>query len=98
MQVDKGRVLHETSARLARLAHGEGLLLQPFKKDRAVCLVVLDGGIRVLERGFVENDYVVDAKKIRKELKVLCRREFPRSNKVWLKHLSPQEVFTFIES
>lgn len=95
MQVDKGRILHETLARLARLSDGEGLLLQPFKKDRAVCLVPFDGGIRVLERGFAKNDYVVDATKIRKELKVLCRREFPRSNKVWLKRISPQKVLHF---
>ena len=66
MQIDKGRILHETLARLGKLVHGEGLLLQPFKKDRAVCLVVLDGKVRVLERGFVESDYVDDAKKIRK--------------------------------
>ncbi len=95
MQVDKARILHESLARLAKLVHGEGLLLQPFKKDRAICLVALDGAVRILERGFVENDYVVDAKKIRKELKVLCRREFPRSNKVWLKRLSPEEVLEY---
>jgi len=96
MQVDKGRILHETLARLAKLVPGEGLLLQPFKKDRIVCLVALGGNVRVLERGFVENDYVVDVKKIRKVLKVLCRREFPRSNKVWLKRLSPEEVLSVI--
>ena len=98
MQVDKGRILHETLARLEKLMSGEGLLLQPFKKDRAVCLVVLDDAIRILERGFVKNDYVVDVKKIKKELKVMCRREFPRSKKVWLKRLNPEEVSIFVSS
>jgi len=92
MQVDKGRILHETLIRLAKLNAGEGLLLQPFKKDRAVCLVVLAGAVRILERGFTEKDYVLEQKKLKKELKVLCRREFPRSNKVWLKQLSCQEI------
>jgi hypothetical protein len=97
MQVDKGRILHETLARLAKLMFGEGLLLQPFKKDRSICLVVLDDAVRILERGFVENDYVVDARKIKKELKVLCRREFPRSNKVWLTRLTHKEVESFVD-
>lgn len=84
--------MHESLTRLVRLAVGEGLLLQPFKKDRSVCLVVLGNAIRILERGFAENDYVVEEKKLKKELKVLCRREFSRSNKVWLKYLTREEV------
>jgi hypothetical protein len=96
MQVDKGRILHETLLRLTKLAVGESLILQPFKKDRTVCLVVLGGTVRILERGFVTNDYVVEEKKIKKELKVLCRREFPRSKKVRLKRLGQQETIDFL--
>ena len=92
MQIDKGRILHETLKRLVKLTAGEGLLLQPFKKDRAVCLVALGGSVRILEKGFLEKDYVVEQKKIKKELKVLCRREFPRSNKVWLKQIASHEI------
>lgn len=97
MQVDKGRILHETLLRLAKLAVGESLVLQPFKKDRTVCLVALGGAVRILERGFAESDYVVEEKKIKKELKVLCRREFPRSNKVWLKRLSRQDTSMYLD-
>jgi len=96
MQVDKGRILHETLLRLAKLALGESLVLQPFKKDRTVCLVALGSTVRILERGFAKSDYVVEKKKIKKELKVLCRREFPRSNKIWLKSLSRQETSKFV--
>ena len=92
MQVDKGRILHETLARLAKLTPGEGLALQPFKKDRSVWLVPQNGVVRIVEKGFAEKDYVVEEKKLKKELKILCRREFPRSNKVWLKRLTCEEV------
>lgn len=84
MQVDRGRLLHETLARLARLEEGEGLLLQPFKKDRAIFVILQEGMYQVLERGFVKKEFIVETKKIRKLLKSLCRKEFPRSNKVWL--------------
>ncbi len=84
MRVDNGRLLHESLTRLARLEEGEGLSLQPFKKDRAILVILQDGMYQVLERGFARKDFVVDSKKIKKLLKILCRKEFPRSNKVWL--------------
>ena len=92
MQVDRGRLLHETLARLARLEEGEGLLLQPFKKDRAICVILQKGMYQVLERGFVKKEFIVEMKKIRKLLKNLCRKEFPRSNKVWLTLHTSEEI------
>ena len=94
MQVDNGRLLHETLARLARLEEGDGVLLQPFKKDRAIFVILQDGMYQVLERGFVRKDFAVDSKKIKKLLKRLCRREFPRSNKVWLTLHTAEEIET----
>ncbi len=94
MQVDNGRLLHETLARLARLGEGDGVLLQPFKKDRAIFVVLQDGMYQVLERGFARKEYVVDSKKIKKLLKTLCRREFPRSKKVWLTLHTVEEIQT----
>lgn len=97
MQIDKGRLLHETLARLRTLKNGEGLLLQPYKRDRAVCIVALDGRFHVMEQGFDKNEFLVEAKKIKKLLKTLCKKEFPRSNKVWLKLLSCEELAEFRE-
>lgn len=95
MQVDKGRVLQETVARLSRLRAGEGILLQPYKKDRAVCVICREDMYQVVERGFVRKEFVVETKKIRKLLKTLCKRECPRSNKVWLKVITSEEADTF---
>lgn len=92
MQVDKNRLVHETLARLSRLEEGEGLLLQPFKKDRLVCVIRRHESYQVVERGFGRNDFVVEMRKIRKLLKTLCRKEFPRSHKVWLTRCTVEEV------
>ncbi len=98
MQVDKGRILHETLACLQGLEPDQGLLLQPFKKDRSVCISFLDGAVAVVEKGFVEKEYLVGKKKIKKLLKGICKREFPRSNKIWLQQLSSQELALFLSS
>lgn len=92
MQIDKGRILHETLRFLTKLEAGEGIVLQPYKKDRSLYLVPDGVTIRIIERGFVRNDYVVEASKLKKALKVVVRREFPRSNKVWLLRLPCEDV------
>jgi len=95
VQFPKGRILRETLARLPRLREGEAVLLQPYKKDRSVCIVLRKDMYQVLERGFDVREFEVDTGKIKKVLKSLCRKEFPRSNKIWLKLCSTEEVNIF---
>lgn len=92
MQIDKGRILHETLRFLTKLERGEAIVLKPHKKDRAVYLVPAGTSIRIIERGFAVNDYVVNASKLKKVLKALVRREFPRSNKVWLHRIRCEDI------
>lgn len=96
MQVDKGRLLHMTLGRLSRLKEGEGLLLQPWKKDRAVCVIRRGEIFQVLERGFVQEEFYVEREKAKKVLKGVCSKEFPRSHKVWLRLLGPEEAEAFV--
>ncbi len=95
MQIDKGRLLHTVLARLSQLKDGEGVLLQPYKKDRAVCLIRRGETFQVLERGFSRKEFVVEREKIKKLLKTLCRKEFPRSNKIWLNLLGKEDTDAF---
>lgn len=96
MQVDKGRLLNNILGRLIKLKYGEAVLLQPYKKDRSVCITVLaQNTYKILEQGFEQAEFIVDAKKIRKSLKILCKREFPRSKKVWLSILRPEDAAHF---
>ena len=92
VQIDKGRILQETLARLAKLEEGQGVLLQPYKKDRSVCIVLRKNEYQVFERGFDIKVFAVETGKIRKVLKRLCRKEFPRSNKIWLKLCTSEEI------
>jgi hypothetical protein len=97
MLVDKGRVLQETLARLVRLEEGEGLLLQPYKKDRSVYVIRRPNMYQLLEQGFARKEFTAETKKIRKLLKTLCKKEFPRSNKIWRIFCTGEEVDSFIE-
>ncbi len=81
--------------RLSRLKEGEGLLLQPYKRDRAVCVIRRGDVFHVLERGFVREEFLVESEKVKKLLKGLCKKEFPRSHKVWLNLLGPEEADAF---
>ena len=96
MRVDIGRLLHETLARLDSLEVGEGIVLQPFKKDRLIVVIQQEGGYQVVERGFVDRDFVVEAKTLRKLLKTLYRKEFPRSHKVWLSVQKAEEIHALV--
>ena len=96
MQFDKGRILQETLARLSKLREGEGVLLQPYKKDRSLCIILRENMYQVIERGFDDKVFLVKAVRIRKVLKSLCRKEFPRSNKIWLKVCSSEEIDNFV--
>lgn len=81
--------------RLSRLKKGEGLLLRPYKRDRAVCVIQRGDVYQVLERGFVRQEFLVEPERVKKLLKGLCKKEFPRSRKVWLNLLGPEEADAF---
>jgi hypothetical protein len=98
MQVDNGRILQETLLRLTKLDEGEGVLLQPYKKDRSVCIILRKNRYQVFEHGFDIQEFTVERGKIRKVLKRLCRKEFPRSNKIWLKLCTPEEIDVYTAS
>ncbi len=87
MQVETGRLLHTVLGYLEQLEAGKSILLQPYKKDRSVLVTRVGEGFRVLEDGFVKKEYRIGEEKIRKLLKKLIRKEFPRSNRVWLSRI-----------
>jgi hypothetical protein len=91
MQVETGRLLHTVLGCLQQLEAGKSVLLQPYKKDRSVLVSRFEEGYRVLEDGFVKKEYQVGEEKIRKLLKKLIRKEFPRSNRVWLSRVETKK-------
>lgn len=91
MLLDRGRIVEETVRRMMRLGETEGVLLQPYKKDRSVYIIRCGEDYEVLEAGFARQRVTVDFKKLRKFLKVICKREFARSNKVRINSLSAED-------
>ncbi len=91
MLLDRGRIIEETVRRMARAGEAEGLLLQPYKKDRSVSIIRCGEGYEVFETGFFCQRIMVDSGKLKKLLKTICKREFPRSNKVWINSLSAED-------
>ncbi len=92
MQIDTNRILREALLRLSKLENGEAILLQPYKKDRSVYIIKCSNSYKIIERGFIRKEFSVEMQKIRKSLKIVCRKEFPRSNKIWLYIYSVDDV------
>ena len=84
--LDKATTLQEVLRRLRKMEAGDSLELLTWKKDRSLLLIKQSGEkVAVVERGFVEEEYLVEFRKLRKLLKTLLKREFPRSHKVRIK-------------
>ena len=71
---------------MRKMETGDSLELLTWKKDRSLLLVKQSGEkVVVVERGFVEEEYQVEFNKLKKLLKSLLKREFPRSHKIRIK-------------
>jgi hypothetical protein len=83
--IDKSSAIDAVLTRFANLPEGHCLDMRTYKRNRSVLLVRLPGGrARVIENGYEQNDFEIDAGKLKKTLKTLLRREFPRSTKIRL--------------
>lgn len=71
-----------------------GIELLSYKRNRTIAIIKKDGGrIEIRERGYEEQDFEISGEKLSKELKILIKREFPRSRKVRLfKFNDPEEL------
>ena len=71
---------------MRKMETGDSLELLTWKKDRSLMLVKQSGEkVVVVERGLVEEEYQVEFNKLKKLLKSLLKREFPRSHKIRIK-------------
>lgn len=83
--IDKSSVVKVLMERLVSLPVGHAVDMRTYKRNRSV-VFVRDGRdvYRIVEQGFESNDFSVKKDKLKKTIKVLLKREFPRSNKVRL--------------
>lgn len=91
--IDCDSFIDTARQRLKSLAPGQGLAIKTWKGDRQIILIKTAAGCTVIEDGFQRghHDSVPDDK-LKKLLKTLAKREFPRSNKLRLRQLTAAET------
>ncbi len=83
---DKATIIPTVIERLNKLKKGQCLDMRTFKRNRSVAIICTGNDcFNVIERGFHEESWeALNAEKIKRLLKTLLKREFPRSNKIRL--------------
>lgn len=83
--IDISKFIDITLARLKTLENNKGISLLTFKKDRKITILKNNNTFSVYEDGFFnESFHELDNNSLRKLLKSLSKKEFPRSHKLHL--------------
>lgn len=70
-------------AQLDKLPQGHALEIRTYKRNRSVLFVRQgDDVFRVVQNGFEQADHMVEQSDIKKAIRRVLAKEFPRSNKV----------------
>ncbi len=83
---DKASIIPTVVDKLNKLEVGQCLDMRTFKRNRSVAITRMgNDSFNVVERGFHEESWEdLTSEKVKKLLKTLLKREFPRSNKIRL--------------
>jgi hypothetical protein len=83
--IDKTRIVDTVCERLKKLPISHCLDLRTYKRNRSVMIAKLaEDDLLVVENGFFQERFRVKPDKLRKLLKTLMKKEFPRSRKIRL--------------
>jgi len=78
-------VLRHVLQKLEKLSPPRGIELLSYKRNRSIAVLLLeDQSFSVRERGYREEEQVLDKAGLAKHLRALIKYEFPRSRKVRL--------------
>lgn len=81
--IDKANAIPTILTKLKKLEVGKGIDLRTFKRDRSVAIRKTgNDSFDVMEDGFEKKQFESDLKSMKKLLKTLLKKEFPRSNKI----------------
>lgn len=83
--IDKTKIIDTVWERLGKLPPGHYLDLRTYKRNRTVVIVKIDEKkLLVIEDGYYKDRFWVTPGKLKKLLKTLLKKEFPRSKKIRL--------------
>ncbi|NDV18902.1 hypothetical protein GO013_05645 [Pseudodesulfovibrio sp. JC047] len=95
--IDKATALQTVLRTLKKLPEGHAIDLRTYKRNRSVVIKrLVDDQFEVKEKGFHEERFLIPSTRMKKLLKTLLKREFPRSTKIRLYDLGPAETDTHI--
>ena len=88
--IDKTKIIDTVQERLKKLPVGNYLDLRTYKRNRSVIIVKMDrDNLLVIENGYFKERFKIKAEKLKKLLKTLLKKEFPRSRKIRLYTMGP---------
>ena len=83
--IDKTRIIDAVCERMKTLPISHCLDLRTYKRNRSVAITKLgEDDLLILENGFFKEIFQIKREKLRKLLKILLKKEFPRSRKIRL--------------
>ena len=83
--IDKDKIIETAMAKLKKLPVEHYLDLRTYKRNRSLVIVKKsDEEFLVIEDGYSHERYHLQLDKLRKTLKTLLKKEFPRSHKIRL--------------
>lgn len=85
-------VLLQVVQKLEKLSPPRGIEMLSYKRNRSIAVLLLDDNrVLVCERGYREEEQILDKAGLAKHLRALIKYEFPRSRKVRLYQLENSE-------
>lgn len=83
--IDKTKIIDTVCERLQKLPVGHYLDLRTYKRNRSVVIAKMnENELLVIENGYFKERFQVKPEKLKRLLKTLLKKEFPRSRKIRL--------------
>jgi len=83
--IDKTKIIDTVCERLKNLPLGHYLDLKTYKRNRSIIIAKIDEeDLLVIENGYFKERFRIKPEKLKKLLKTLVGKEFPRSRKIRL--------------
>jgi len=96
--IDKATAIENVLERLRKLPKGHAIDLRTYKRNRSVVIKRIDNDrFDVIQNGYDRERYSEPFKKMRKLLKLLFKKEFPRSTKIRLYNLGETDADEKVE-
>ena len=88
--IDKATAIESVMRKLKKLPVGHAIDLRTYKRNRSVVIARTGRDeFDVVEQGYFEERFLLPLSKMKKLLKNLLKKEFPRSTKIRLYDLGP---------